>query len=300
MISDPNLESMLALTGAGIVGPVDELSGQVVYQVLKIERQLPDDFEEQKESYKVGIKQRLGAANMTNALAELTEPDQIDWKFESMRLMYTAMVEMNTSTDGDALADLADEVESVLLEDQRFERELVAAKYQLYKRALPLVGAERKAEIEGLMEQVLLDVLNWGDSYSIQVELANLYFDNGDNDLAANALLVAAQGLVSPTPATQANADALQAVVSIRKTESVLTDEQADEINAEILRWRAEMNEYQAEQDELNRQYEEDLAKLNEEAGPGTGEDAGSEEEASDEESTSEEAPAEGSEETTE
>jgi hypothetical protein len=296
-----NLTELLELAPGEVSQVISDFSGPTIYQLISVENEIPENFEENKETLMANLRTTKGNAQLTKEVDELSDPTLITWSSDAVQVLYEGFDALSKDPDNDKMLDLLARAEEARVGAiSELDRPLACLRYELYTSLSRTLSATESIALDEEKEAILGDVLAYIESLQIRIELSDHFYflemnDDGFGELLSAARNVAGYDFSAPTAVTQ-----LKQRFDMRKTAELISEEQETKFNEAIADIEAEIKlreEDEAEQakadeearielDEFNRKQQEEAdaeeaaAKA---AAEGSGDDAETEGDSTDE-----------------
>jgi hypothetical protein len=261
--NDPVLKPLANLKVGDFSEPIVEFGAiPRIYKLTAVKSELPDDFATNKAVYTEAYRRQKAGKLMNDALTEAREQAKIEWKSPGYEAIYkVATVNMDGKLAPDQIkSELRAIIENteVSSTDPAGTMPAMLARYSAVQSLeFHLNDAEKKALAETKI-QVINDVLAGTEHIPLRLELVDTYELLGQNEMAADELLLAAQNNMGLDLMNQTYFESINTKLVAMETSKTISEEKAQLVRAELLRWSKE----KAEADRLQKEQEAELDKF--------------------------------------
>ena len=258
LLSSPGFSFLEEMDPGEVSDVIELVASAAIYRVIQIEPGAPEDFDAQKESRALGMRQALGDRLLGEALEERVKAARIEWQDESYRLVRS-------------YGDLRSGERAEELRRGENKQERIEAYREILEEAKEAVGDARilallsyvaigqiaadtppGPEKEALDEERLrvYREIEFNIRYLPFVfEYAELLIAAGDGDEALEQLKEIPYSLLE-FEENEAMIDRLEAMLPEAERHASEGSTVADEVREEIDRWRKGLAEFQADREE--------------------------------------------------
>lgn len=271
--NDEKLAPLAALSEGEISEPIEEFGGWAIYRLERVERALPDDFEQRIDHYVRQAKSAQAVSNITLAARELREKTVIDWKSDGYRVLheYNRMgmdpeIMSAPARRKEKLEEYFAMAEDAMMEDFAGQDVAALLRYVIFEELYMLLPPDEQAEALDRRIEYARDIPDFIDRPSIQLAIVDWLRQAQRYDDALSALLEAAESNVDTGTAGENTHEQIQNRLELILEHSV--DESiVARIREEMARWEADYAEAKAEEERMRRELEEEQRRWDEELG---------------------------------
>jgi len=267
--SNPALAPLLDLKPGETAEPVLREGSPVIYRLSKIENKLPADFESTKATLLNFRRQQVAGQQLTKDLDELKKSSAVVWQNPTMETFYKISEVASVATIAEQREKYLEYAEALAVPPkdpaQAINPEWVAlGRYFAINQAYSISKPEQQKEMKEQLVDAAQEALEFSESGTLRLKLAQLYADLGDNENLADTLRVAAQNNVGFDAGNQQTYAEITRLKKKYQDDKKLTPEQAAEIQKALDDWLKEKAEYEKEQAEFRKEQEAAAKELDE------------------------------------
>ena len=220
---------------AGDVSPVITRNGSVIYKILKVNTDLPKDFEKTKEASRTELATKLAEAQFSRDLEELGRTIAISWKDPGWHALFDvtqALTNPSIRPDEKKAKLMAGIDAAKTVKSQPAALAFYAATEALHKDSI----GKPDPSIEDSRIEAIQAVAEFAPGPDLDLELADIYASRKDNANLGQALAAAARDNTDYTPKGQAMYMTVRA--KVLKSEALLPADAKKEITDGLAAWR--------------------------------------------------------------
>ncbi len=263
--ANENFAELLELAPNEVSQVINDFSGPTIYQLISVENEIPENFEENKETLMANLRTTKGNAQLTKEVDELSDPGQITWGSAGVQVLYEGLNALNEDPDNAKMLDLLERAAAARVNDIFLDKALACLRYELYTALSRTLSATESIALDEQKEVILGDVLAYIESLQIRIELSDHFYslemdEDGFGELLTAARNVAGYDFSAPSAVTQ-----LKQRFDMRKTAGLISEEQEEQFNEAIADIEGEIKLREEDEAEQAAQVEADRKALEEE-----------------------------------
>ncbi len=262
--NQPELKPLLNLKVGDVSEAISLPEGLALYKLVNVKTDLPKDYEIQKAKYKDEFLTRQAGQVVSEQIKKLVNSSEVSWKSPGYQaLMLYVKYEQDARTmdaatrmsQAQAVADAAKKaIDSTQGYDQRAA---ILARFAAIDAVYKTPGADT-ASLRDQRIDSLMGYLNGAESFSVRMDLVDLYTQKKDSENAFLNLIAAAQANISYDRTGQAHFADVAGKVTALKASGLLVGKQEESILKEQERWKKEKVAFDLEQADRTAQEAKD------------------------------------------
>ncbi len=273
IVTSPDLKPLLDLKPGQTSAVVKEFGVPTIFQLVKVEPGVPKEFAQQKSLFAQAYRQQMASQRIVDERRKLLDSKAMEWKSPAYKLAYELSDFMRTSAFGpqakEKLKAFAEE--AATLDDPIGDQVTALARFTAFETYCGMLSpAEKEQEYETRVE-VMSAVLEYKESYTVRLALADLLMAHKDGEQAIQHLQMAAETNRDFGPAAVKLCGDIQARLDKGVKAGVFTAEMAAPVRKELDRWHKDkaedektQAEIKAEEAKAQKEAEEEIRKENE------------------------------------
>ena len=265
----PELKGLLNLKPGEVAEPVLREGSPVIYRLTKVTNSLPADFEKNKAQLLESRRASIADITLRKDLEELKKATPVTWKDDILKLVYevaTVPVDESNAARREKYLALAEELSNTSLKSALNTSDKIRSQgaFIALQQAYDLSTPAQQKELGEQMAEAQLDVLEYSESLSLRMSLAQYYFDISDGDSLTEQLETAADNNTSFDPTGQQNYVTVTNFLKKSVDAKKITDEQRKKVQAKLDRWLKDKAEFVKEEEEARKEREAVQKELDE------------------------------------
>lgn len=220
--NDRNLRPILNLKPGLVSGVLNSSGGPAIFKLIKVETNLPKDFETQKKTRYEVVRQNMAANKAADEVLKIYDGETINWKIKGFQAVFEWQYARTDNTiqfepvkRRERLLKAYESAQAALKEGDAFsDRPGKFAEFGAYEDLWAMSDDAQKAKLKEDRPVVLEHVLSVADGPELRVELGKILIAKKDLEGAIPQIEVAAQQMFVYDDATLAR---YKEMLSLRK-----------------------------------------------------------------------------------
>lgn len=282
--TDATLKPVAALKPGETSAPLKEFNGVAIYKLVKVESNLPADWDKEKAKYLDQAKQAKVASVVSEEVKTAQDAVTIEWKSLGYKAIYDYnKVGMASGNPADTKAKYQQVVEDAQKAIDGSDIGLNVARlarYAAYEQLYASASAEEKKDMLANRIEYLMELPELEGQPTLRMQLVDMLIEAERKDEAAELLLDMANTLDFGEGGTRMHGEVLKKLVEMKERKTI-SEDAAALVDGALDKWVTEKAAYDKEEEdqrkadaEAEKKLAEETKKLEEEAKKATGGDA--------------------------
>lgn len=283
--TDATLKPVATLKPGETSAPLKEFNGVAVYKLVKVESNLPADWDKEKAKYIDQAKQAKVASLVSEEVKTAQEAVTIEWKSLGYKAIYdynkVGMASSGTAADTKAkYQQVVEDAQKAIDGSDVGVNVARLARYAAYEQLYASASAEEKKDMLANRIEYLMELPELEGQPTLRMQLVDMLIEAERQDEAAEMLLDMANTLDFGEGGTRMHGEVLKKLVEMKEKKTI-SEDAAALVDGALDKWVTEKAAYDKEEEdqrkadaEAEKKLAEETKKLEEEAKKATGGDA--------------------------
>jgi parvulin-like peptidyl-prolyl isomerase len=244
LTADPAMAPLKSLKVGQVSDPIKSVDGVSIYKLISVKNQAPPDFDKSIAKYRQQFQQRMAENEVQSDIKTLIS-SKTDWSSAGYKAIYDVT---RPNIDPSKASALYDEAKAAIKKTEGYDlRPAQLAEYVAFDMIWNAAGAD-KNKLRPERIQVLNDYLGNMESFSVRMELVQLYEADKNGSLASASLIAAAKANNTYDAAGQGQFGDVAAAVLRLKSAGILSPSDEKAIQDVQAQWKSDKADSDTEQ----------------------------------------------------